>query len=142
VSLLIALMLGSALGAAALDQAVKGAVTARLAVGRLYGWSRGVGLRLVANRRPGALPLSNRAAVAVWAGLLACLVSLVVVSPAQSTTAAVGLGLSLGGATGNLVDRLVRGAVVDFIALWRWPTFNLAEAAMVAGIGLVVVSLA
>ncbi len=51
------------------------------------------------------------------------------------------LGLQLGGAMGNLVDRIVRGAVVDFIDLnfWpmhEWPIFNLADASIVAGVGL------
>jgi signal peptidase II len=45
----------------------------------------------------------------------------------------VGLGLALGGATSNLADRIVRGAVADFIAVGRWPMFNLADSAMVAG---------
>lgn len=46
------------------------------------------------------------------------------------------LGLVVGGALGNLGDRLFRshhGAVVDFIALGFWPTFNLADAAIVVG---------
>lgn len=48
------------------------------------------------------------------------------------------LALILGGAAGNLIDRLAHGAVVDFIALhyrdWYWPTFNLADAAITLGI--------
>jgi signal peptidase II len=49
------------------------------------------------------------------------------------------LGLVLGGALGNLTDRLVRGGdvfsgrVVDFIDLHWWPVFNLADAAIVVG---------
>ena len=49
------------------------------------------------------------------------------------------LGLLLGGATGNLVDRLLRspgvgrGAVVDFIDFRVWPVFNLADSAIVVG---------
>ena len=48
------------------------------------------------------------------------------------------LGLLLGGAAGNLVDRAVSGAVADFVVLhygrWAWPTFNLADAAITAGV--------
>ncbi len=52
------------------------------------------------------------------------------------------MGLQLGGALGNLTDRLLRGAVVDFIDLnfWplhRWPIFNLADTSIVVGVGLV-----
>jgi signal peptidase II len=54
---------------------------------------------------------------------------------------AAGLGAALGGAAGNLADRLRHGAVVDFIVIGRWPPFNLADAAIVAGIGLLVLSL-
>lgn len=50
--------------------------------------------------------------------------------------AVIGIGLVLGGALGNLCDRLFRGrggAVVDFIDLGWWPIFNLADAAVVVG---------
>ena len=52
---------------------------------------------------------------------------------------AVALGLLLGGASGNLVDRLLRspgpgrGAVVDFIDFQVWPSFNVADSAIVTG---------
>lgn len=51
------------------------------------------------------------------------------------------LGLQLGGAIGNLMDRLGRGSVVDFIDLnfWplhEWPVFNLADASIVTGVVL------
>lgn len=50
----------------------------------------------------------------------------------------------LGGALGNLADRLVRGhhgEVVDFITLSHWPTFNVADAAIDGGVLLVIISL-
>jgi signal peptidase II len=53
----------------------------------------------------------------------------------------VALGLQLGGAVGNLVDRLRQGFVVDFIDLnfWplhNWPVFNLADGSIVSGVVL------
>jgi signal peptidase II len=51
-----------------------------------------------------------------------------------------GLGAAVGGAAGNVVDRVRYGAIVDFIAVGPWPLFNVADAAIVAGIGLVIVS--
>lgn len=45
---------------------------------------------------------------------------------------AVALGLVLGGALGNLTDRIFRGEVVDWISIKFWPTFNLADSAVVA----------
>ena len=44
------------------------------------------------------------------------------------------LGLQLGGAAGNLVDRLRLGHVVDFIHLHFWPVFNVADSAIVVGV--------
>jgi signal peptidase II len=54
------------------------------------------------------------------------------------------LGLILGGALGNLADRFFRddhGAVVDFVALHFWPTFNVADASIVVGCVLLLISL-
>ncbi|MDW8153832.1 MAG: signal peptidase II [Armatimonadota bacterium] len=48
----------------------------------------------------------------------------------------VGLGLVVGGAVGNLLDRVRWGYVVDFIELPYWPIFNLADACIVVGGGL------
>jgi signal peptidase II len=45
----------------------------------------------------------------------------------------VGFALVLAGALGNIVDRAVRGYVVDFIHLTRWPVFNVADIAVVVG---------
>ncbi len=45
----------------------------------------------------------------------------------------VALGLQLGGAVGNLIDRLARGFVTDFIDVRIWPVFNVADSAVVIG---------
>jgi signal peptidase II len=80
--------------------------------------------------------------------VVAAIVSIVVLRlglQASSRPWAIGLGLVLGGALGNLVDRAVRdgsgflgGRVVDFIDLQWWPVFNVADVAIVAGVGLLV----
>jgi signal peptidase II len=55
------------------------------------------------------------------------------------------LGLVLGGTLGNLVDRVRLGYVTDFISVGigdlRWPTWNVADASLVVGIGILVVYL-
>ncbi|GBD20764.1 Lipoprotein signal peptidase [bacterium HR28] len=51
---------------------------------------------------------------------------------------AVALGLQLGGALGNLVDRFRHGFVVDFIDFSFWPTFNVADSAITIGVLLLV----
>ena len=52
------------------------------------------------------------------------------------------LSLILGGALGNVIDRIMYGAVVDFIDLhyanWHWPAFNLADSAICLGAALIV----
>ncbi len=55
--------------------------------------------------------------------------------------AAAGLALLLGGATGNVTDRIVHGAVTDFLEVWlgayRWPAFNVADSAITIGAALI-----
>ena len=46
------------------------------------------------------------------------------------------IGLQLGGALGNLIDRVRSGAVVDFIDLGWWPIFNLADSSIVVGLAI------
>ncbi|MDX9715637.1 MAG: signal peptidase II [Dissulfurispiraceae bacterium] len=52
--------------------------------------------------------------------------------------------LVLGGAAGNLLDRITRGAVVDFLDFhafgWHWPAFNVADTALTVGVGLLFIS--
>src|SRR5580698_11254785 len=61
------------------------------------------------------------------------------------TTTGVGLALILGGALGNLWDRLLSGRVVDFllfyIGQYQWPAFNVADSAIVVGAGLLVIEI-
>jgi len=54
---------------------------------------------------------------------------------------AAGSGLLVGGAVGNLVDRVLRGGVTDFLDPYRWPAFNIADVGIVCGAGLVVLGL-
>ena len=44
------------------------------------------------------------------------------------------VGLLLGGALGNIIDRLREGAVVDFLKIPMWPAFNLADVAITVGV--------
>jgi signal peptidase II len=59
---------------------------------------------------------------------------------AASPPSRLGLAMVLGGAAGNLYDRLVNGAVTDFLDFYlgpyHWPAFNIADAAITVGVGL------
>ncbi len=68
----------------------------------------------------------------------------VVVARVRTVPLAVGAGLVLGGAAGNVSERLVGshgGQVPDFVTLDYWPTFNLADACITVGVAIVVVAL-
>ncbi len=78
---------------------------------------------------------------------LLAVVALVVVvaylrkTPAEATRVHIALGLVGGGAIGNLIDRVMYGKVTDFI-VWKkgiheWPAFNVADAALCVGVGLI-----
>jgi len=62
--------------------------------------------------------------------------------PAGDRLNLVGFALVLGGAFGNLVDRIARESVVDFLEFYirdyRWPAFNVADSAICIGIGILV----
>lgn len=102
-------------------------------------------LRLALTFNDGAA-FSLGAGRTTWVALLACAVVGVIVRlglTAERRTMAIGFGIVLGGALGNLVDRAVRhgdgflgGRVVDFVDLGWWPVFNVADASLWVGIGI------
>jgi lipoprotein signal peptidase len=142
--------LAAALLAALLDQ-----ITKAWALSALWPpYSDGIALLPVLNLRLGFNTgvtfgmFRESAADAVWA-LVA--VKLAVVGllawwlwRAVSRVEALGIGLVIGGAAGNIIDRVVRGAVTDFIDAhyggWHWPTFNTADVAIVCGVGLLLLA--
>lgn len=75
--------------------------------------------------------------------VIAFIAWLLVAGQGASRINAAGLALLLGGAAGNLTDRILHGAVTDFLQVWLrflhfslfnpWPTFNLADAAVTIG---------
>jgi signal peptidase II len=56
-----------------------------------------------------------------------------------STMEQVAYALIVAGAFGNAADRLVRGYVIDFIEIHRWPIFNVADVAIVVGVALLAI---
>lgn len=82
------------------------------------------------------------AAVIVGTGLLVVAVAVYAwhAAPTLATTGRVGLALVLGGAAANLIDRMVDGVVTDYLHTGWWPTFNLADIAIVTGAGLLLLA--
>ena len=99
-------------------------------------WNTGISFSLL----PQVGPLGQWALLGVK--LIAVLLLWVWLSHATSRMAALALALIIGGAIGNGIDRVIHGAVVDFVlfhvttASWtfRWYVFNLADVAIVAGV--------
>ena len=53
----------------------------------------------------------------------------------------IGLSLAIGGALGNLIDRITQGYVTDFLSFGRFPIFNVGDSAVTVGVGLMVLAL-
>jgi len=132
------ILCAASIAAVAVDQISKHLVVTRLPVGQFKRLTRRVGFRVVNNKRGGLIALSTRTAVLVWIVAMAAVCYVAAFAVALPFAGVAGLGLAFGGATSNLADRVVRGAVIDFIAVGWWPIFNLADAAMVIGAGMVI----
>jgi signal peptidase II len=84
---------------------------------------------------------------AVFVTVLLCVGVVVVafvVAQVRTVPLAIGSGLVLGGAAGNLSERIVggpAGQVPDFITLSHWPTFNVADACVTVGVVIVIIAL-
>jgi signal peptidase II len=101
-------------------------------------------LVLTGNRGMSFGLFNNNAAMntAVFTALAAVIVVALILwlRRAQNAMIRLALGLIIGGAIGNVVDRLTRGAVVDFLDFhlgdWHWFAFNLADAAICLGVAV------
>jgi signal peptidase II len=97
-------------------------------------WNHGVSFGLLGGDR--ALPpwLLSAIAIAVCIGLFVWL------RRTDRPLIGWGIGLVMGGAIGNVIDRARWGAVFDFadfhVGQWHWPAFNVADSAIVVGVGL------
>jgi signal peptidase II len=100
-------------------------------------WNPGVSFGLFGGA--GALPpwILSLVAVAVCVGLFVWL------RRTDRAFTGWGIGLVMGGAIGNVIDRARWGAVFDFadfhIGHWHWPAFNIADSAIVVGVGLMLI---
>ena len=99
-------------------------------------WNQGISFGMLGGA--GALPpwILSLIAVAI------CIVLFFWLRAARSRWTAWAIGLVIGGAIGNVVDRARWGAVFDFadfyIGRWHWPAFNVADAAICVGVALMV----
>ncbi len=143
-----------ALGVWALDQATKAWVVAALPVGTRDEVVPGL-FRLVHSRNRGIafglFDSAGRTGQVVLTVVVVAVIGVIAVHLWRSRGAlvsTVGLAAVLGGALGNLTDRLARGEVVDFLEVYlrwggrehAWPAFNVADSAITVGAGLVILA--
>lgn len=104
-------------------------------------------LILTFNRGVSFSLLSSDSAFGPWAlsalALAIVFVLLWMMVRSRNTWEAVGLGAIVGGALGNVIDRIRQGAVTDFLDFyagdWHWPAFNMADVAIATGVALLLV---
>lgn len=103
----------------------------------VVGWNRGVSFGLFNNDSP------LNAWVLVIVALVIVVVLMIWLSKTDRLPVVVGLGLVIGGAIGNVIDRIRFGAVFDFLDLhafgFHWPAFNVADSAITVGALVLVV---
>ena len=136
----IGILLAVAVAVLGLDIVSKAVVVATLSPHKVIRLIDGF-LKLRVDRNPGAA-FSFAPGLTIVFSLIAITVVVVILRSSRrirSLPWAVTLGLLLGGATGNLIDRIFRspgvfrGWVVDWIQVPHWPVFNLADSAIVCG---------
>lgn len=142
-----AIVLGVAAAIVAGDQVTKTVALHALVPGRSVSAIDGI-LHWTLQRNPGAaFGLFQR--IPVLFTILAIAIAVAILATmgrSRDLPTAVAMGLVLGGALGNLADRLFRppgpfrGRVIDFIDFRVWPTFNLADAAVVCGAVLLAIA--
>jgi signal peptidase II len=99
-------------------------------------WNRGVSFGMLNRESDWNVPLLTGLALVIVSGLLVWL--------RKATTPWIiwAIGLIIGGALGNVIDRLRFGAVADFLSFhlggYYWPAFNLADSAISVGAGLLI----
>jgi signal peptidase II len=125
----------TALGLAALDQGTKQAVVHSLDRGQSNNVFLGLDLTNTRNTGVafGALQGGGLVVAVLIALSLAALLAYFVLN-AETRGLWLPVGMILGGAVGNLVDRIRLGAVIDFIDPVAWPAFNVADASIVLGV--------
>lgn len=142
------ILYGIAVVSIALDQLSKAWVRANMPIGQPWEVIPGLGewVQLLHIENTGAAFGMFQNGGLVFT-VIASLVAAVIVyysfriQPNQRVLAAI-LGLQLGGAVGNLIDRLTRGPVTDFFSffsIWNAPIFNVADASITVGVGLLLV---
>ena len=137
-----------ALAIASADQALKSAIAGALPVGSViplapffnlvHFWNTGAAFSFLADAGGW-----QRYFFSVIALVVSVVLALILRKP-RANSEALGYSLILGGAVGNLIDRSLRGHVIDYLDFywqsWHWPAFNLADIGIVGGAAMLILS--
>lgn len=137
-----------ALAIASADQALKSAIAGSLPVGTViplapffnlvHFWNTGAAFSFLADAGGW-----QRYFFIVIALVISMVLALILREP-RANSEALGYSLILGGAVGNLIDRSLRGHVIDYLDFywqsWHWPAFNLADIGIVGGAAMLILS--
>ena len=137
-----------ALAIASADQALKSAIAGALPVGSViplapffnlvHFWNTGAAFSFLADAGGW-----QRYFFSVIALVVSVVLALILRKP-RANSEALGYSLILGGAVGNLIDRSLRGHVIDYLDFywqsWHWPAFNLADIGIVGGATMLILS--
>ena len=125
-----------------LDQGIKSLVEASMRVGQSISLVPGVLDLTYIKNDGGAFGILGGSRLLLLAGSAVAVVVVVwlLLSGRPTKLATVGGGLILGGAAGNLLDRLASGEVTDYVHFSFWYIFNAADATIVVGVGLLLLS--
>jgi len=125
------------------DQLTKAAVRSAIPFGRSIPILGGLAFLTHAENTGGAFSILAGTPwlfVAVSSTLIVAALVWFVVKRPTDPLLVLGLGLLIGGAAGNLVDRVAFGYVIDFLDVQIWPIFNVADSGVVVGTGLIVLA--
>jgi signal peptidase II len=134
--------LGLALAVFVVDQGIKSVIEGSMRVGESITLVPGFLSLTYIKNDGGAFGILGGSQMILLAGSTVAVVVVLwmLLSGRPSKPTTLGCGLILGGAAGNLLDRLSSGEVTDYVHFSFWYIFNAADAAIVVGVGLLLLS--
>jgi signal peptidase II len=131
---LLGVLLSTAAAVVAVDHVTKWLVTSRIALGEQVPSSGPFTIHYVQNRGAAFSLFPDLQWLFLAVAAVVCGYILLAGHRFGGSWTQVILGLVLGGAVSNAVDRAAQGYVVDFVDVHRWPVFNVADSCIVVGI--------
>lgn len=126
-------------GVLVLDQLIKSIVLKSLASGESFSViGRFLQIRLTHNSGMAFGILQGQSTLSIWMAVIVTGLILYYYDEIKQTIPNIGLALVLGGTMGNLVDRIQFNYVIDYLDIWFWPVFNIADIALTVGVAFLI----